>query len=305
VFHQFDGGFEPSSCLNGLPLLEPERSQCAVHMKAGVCLSGLSRYFYRGCACRDTSDEALRKNREGPLAVGAQSSYIMTDESVIVFESEAMKERLAATPTDDAVSETRSARAERAAARRIAILEAALDEFSARGFAGARLDDVAQRAGVAKGTIYLHFKDKEALFQELVRTMLGPLIAGLEQLRASDLPIRTVLEHFAELFVREIYGTRRREVARLVITEGTRFPELAEFYYREVVARGIGAMRAMIERAVARGEVRHATLARFPQLVAAPGLMAILWAGLFDRFDHLDVAEMMRAHIDILLERRE
>jgi AcrR family transcriptional regulator len=216
-----------------------------------------------------------------------------------------MKERLAANRTDDAVSETRSARAERAAARRLAILEAALDEFSARGFAGARLDDVAQRAGVAKGTIYLHFKDKEALFQELVRTMLGPLIAGLEQLRASDLPIRTVLEHFAELFVREIYGTRRREVARLVITEGTRFPELAEFYYREVVARGIGAMRAMIERAVARGEVRHAALARFPQLVAAPGLVAILWAGLFDRFDHLDVAEMMRAHIDILLERRE
>ena len=204
-----------------------------------------------------------------------------------------------------AASETRSGRGERAAARRTAILDAALDEFSARGFAGARLDDVALRAGVAKGTIYLHFKDKEALFQELVRTMLGPLIAGLEQLQASDLPIRTVLERFADLFVREIYGTRRRDVARLVITEGTRFPELAEFYYREVVARGIGAMRAMIKRAVARGEVRHEALSRFPQLVVAPGLVAILWAGLFDRFDHLDVAGMMRAHIDILLERRE
>jgi AcrR family transcriptional regulator len=204
-----------------------------------------------------------------------------------------------------AASERRSGRAERAAARRSAILEAALDEFSARGFAGARLDDVAQRAGVAKGTIYLHFKDKEALFQELVRTMLGPLISGLEQLRASDLPIRTVLERFADLFVREIYGTRRRDVARLVITEGTRFPELAEFYYSEVVARGISAMRAMIERAVARGEISHAALARFPQLVVAPGLVAILWAGLFDRFDHLDVAAMMRTHIDILLERRE
>jgi AcrR family transcriptional regulator len=212
------------------------------------------------------------------------------------------------TPTlvrPNAPTETRSGRAERAAARRTAILEAALDEFSARGFAGTRLDDVAQRAGVAKGTIYLHFKDKEALFQELVRTMLGPLVAGLEQLRASDLPIRTVLERFADLFVHDIYGTRRRDVARLVITEGTRFPELAEFYYREVVARGIGAMRAMIERAVARGEVHHEALARFPQLVVAPGLVAILWAGLFDRFDHLDVAEMMRAHIDILLERRE
>ena len=192
-------------------------------------------------------------------------------------------------------------RAQKAAARRAAILEAALDEFSARGFAAARLDDVARRADVAKGTIYLHFKDKEALFQELVRTMLSPLVMTLEQLRASDVPIRIVLERFADLFVREIYGTRRRDVARLVITEGARFPAIAEFYYREVVERGIAAMRAMIERAVGRGELSHAALARFPQLVVAPGLVAILWVGLFDRFAHLDVAGMMRAHIEILL----
>jgi len=201
----------------------------------------------------------------------------------------------------DGSSQKVGGRAQRAAARRAAILTAALDEFSARGFAAARLDDVARRADVAKGTIYLHFKDKEALFQELVRTMLSPLVMTLEQLRASDVPIRIVLERFADLFVREIYGTRRRDVARLVITEGARFPSIAEFYYREVVERGIAAMRAMIERAVARGEIGHAALARFPQLVVAPGLVAILWVGLFDRFAHLDVAAMMRAHIEILL----
>ena len=210
-----------------------------------------------------------------------------------------------ARPSDDAPaagsSQQAGGRAQRAAARRAAILAAALDEFSARGFAAARLDDVARRADVAKGTIYLHFKDKEALFQELVRTMLSPLVMTLEQLRASDVPIRIVLERFADLFVREIYGTRRRDVARLVITEGARFPSIAEFYYREVVERGIAAMRAMIERAVARGELRHAALARFPQLVVAPGLVAILWVGLFDRFARLDVASMMRAHIEILL----
>jgi AcrR family transcriptional regulator len=192
-------------------------------------------------------------------------------------------------------------RAQRAAARRAAILAAALDEFSARGFAAARLDDVAKRAGVAKGTIYLHFKDKEALFQELVRSMLGPVVARLEQLQAIDVPIRVVLERFVDLFVREIYGTRRRDVARLVITEGARFPSIAEFYYREVVAHGIAAMRALLERAISRGEITHAALARFPQLVVAPGLVAILWVGLFDRFSHLDVVGMMRAHIDILL----
>src|SRR5712692_4084285 len=72
-----------------------------------------------------------------------------------------------------------SSRASRAAERRQAIIDAALDEFVARGFAATRLDDVAKRAGVAKGTIYLHFKDKEALFQELIRTALVPLIGRL------------------------------------------------------------------------------------------------------------------------------
>ena len=213
------------------------------------------------------------------------------------------RQRLGA-PGRRPLSRRRTSRAQKTAARREAILAAALDEFSARGFAATRLEDVARRARVAKGTIYLHFSDKEALFQELVRTMLGPLVASLEQLRTTDLPIRTVLERFADLFVIGIYGTRRRDVAHLVISEGARFPTLAEFYYHEVVERGVAAMSALLERAIARGEIPHTALARFPQLVAAPGLIAILWRGLFDRFAHLDAAGMMRAHIDILLGPR-
>src|SRR6186997_929651 len=73
------------------------------------------------------------------------------------------------------------ARAKRSAERRDAILAAAMDEFAARGFAATRLDDVARRAGVAKGTIYLHFADKETLFQELIRMELSPVVAALEQ----------------------------------------------------------------------------------------------------------------------------
>src|SRR5262245_6007588 len=141
-------------------------------------------------------------------------------------------------------------RARKSAARREAILAAALDEFSAQGFAAARMDDVARRAGVGKGTIYLHFRDKEALFQDLVRTMLVPLVAGLEAARPGDQPVRKLIESFIDLFVREVYNTRRRDVLRLVMTEGQRFPTLAEFYYREVVGRAIAAMRGLIARAV-------------------------------------------------------
>src|SRR6266568_5001552 len=79
-------------------------------------------------------------------------------------------------------------RALSAAARREAILGAALDEFTARGYEGARLDDVAKRAGVAKGTIYLYFADKETLFQDLVRSLVHPVLGMLEKMRDVDLP---------------------------------------------------------------------------------------------------------------------
>lgn len=195
-------------------------------------------------------------------------------------------------------------RAEKSAARREAIVAAALEEFTARGFAAARLDDVAKRAGVAKGTIYLHFRDKEALFQEIVATMLVPLIAVLESPPPADMPIRLVLQRFADLFIREVYSTNRRDVLRLVMTEGPRFPQLAEFYYRNVVGRAIAAMRALLQRAADRGEIPHAAVLSFPQLVVAPMIMAIIWSGLFDRFEPLDVAALMRSHLDILFGER-
>jgi AcrR family transcriptional regulator len=188
--------------------------------------------------------------------------------------------------------------------RREAILAAALDEFSARGFAAARLDDVARRAGVAKGTIYLYFRDKEALFQELVRSVISPLIARFETTVDIDLPARAVAERIVELFVREVYGTRRKDVIRLIITEGPRFPKLAEFYYREVISRVIAAVRALLRRPVERGEIAADALMRFPQLLIAPGLVAIIWSGLFDRFEPLDVAALMRTHLDLLFGER-
>ena len=202
-------------------------------------------------------------------------------------------------PRRPAVSPPRQPAQDRRSERRQAILAAALDEFASQGFAAARLDDVARRAGVAKGTIYLYFRDKEALFQELIRSMLTPVVGTVEKLGEADLPMRLLSDQLIELFVREIFGTRRRDVIRLMISEGRRFPKLAEFYYREVLSRVLAAMRALLERAAARGEVSPA-LAQFPQLLAAPGLVAVVWSGLFDKFEPLDVRAMMKAHFEIL-----
>jgi AcrR family transcriptional regulator len=192
-----------------------------------------------------------------------------------------------------------AARKARSGERREAILAAALDEFSSRGFEAARLDDVARRAGVAKGTIYLYFRDKDSLFQELIRAMLTPLVGTIEALGQADVPLPILAERIAELFVSEVYETRRKDVVRLMISEGRRFPKLAEFYYREVLSRIIAAIRTLLQRAAARGEVPE-SLAEFPQIIAAPGLVAIVWSGLFERFQPLDVRKMMKTHLDLL-----
>jgi len=189
----------------------------------------------------------------------------------------------------------------KAMARRGAILGAALAEFSKQGYAATRLDDVARRAGVAKGTIYLHFKDKEALFQELVRVQLNPVVATFEAALTSELPLRTIIDQAIEVFVRDIYGTHRKQVMRLIITEGPRFPTLAEFYYREVLSRILKAVRARLTRAFELGEISDDTLLRFPQLLGAGSVLAIVWHGLFDRFEPLDVRAMMRAYFHRLL----
>jgi AcrR family transcriptional regulator len=196
------------------------------------------------------------------------------------------------------------ARVARREKRRAAILDAALEEFAARGFADTRLDDVARRARIAKGTIYLYFRDKESLFQELVRTMLSPLVGTIEAAPLSEVPIRAVAEMIVDVFVREIYGTRRKDVIRLIISEGPRFPKLAEVYYREVIAHVLPVLRARLSLAVERGELSSDALARFPQLLVAPALVAIMWNSLFGRLAPLDVRELMRAHLELLFGER-
>jgi AcrR family transcriptional regulator len=197
-----------------------------------------------------------------------------------------------------------NARETKAAARREAILDAALDEFSARGFAAARLDDVAARAGVAKGTIYLYFADKEALFQELVRSMVHPVLGTLDKMRGVDVPARLLVEGLLGTFVREVYRTRRKDLIRLILNEGPRFPAIAEFYYREVIARVLAIVRPILTRAAERGELPNDALARFPQLIVAPMLVGIMWQAMFESFEALDIDAMVRAHIDILFAGR-
>lgn len=189
-----------------------------------------------------------------------------------------------------------------APAKRDAILAAALDEFVEKGFALARMDAVATRAGVAKGTLYLYFASKQALLEALIHVNIGAQVAAIGQAALqSDKPTGDLLRMIFGRIRAEILGTRRREVARLVIAEAGRVPEIAALYHREVITPGLAMLRALAERGVARGEFGSDALVRFPHLAIAPVLVALLWTSFFDGIEPLDVEGMLDAHVGVLM----
>jgi AcrR family transcriptional regulator len=182
------------------------------------------------------------------------------------------------------------------------IRAAALDIFAAKGFAAARLDDVARVAGVAKGTIYLYFKSKEDLFEAIVKSTIGVVLANFEQtVTDSPAPASQMLRMMGQVIGNAIEDSDSRRVLHLVLSEGARFPAIADFYHREIISRGMRLMRAIIAKGIDSGEFKSDELARFPQLAMAPALVAVIWAVIFDRIETLDARTMLEAHFDLLL----
>jgi AcrR family transcriptional regulator len=174
--------------------------------------------------------------------------------------------------------------------------------FAENGFAAARLDEVAQKAGVAKGTLYLYFPDKEALFEALLQGLASPVLKRFQALSSDpDLPASAMLGGILALFQTEIIGTNRERLLRLIIAEGPRFPKIAEFYHREIISKGREIIRTIVTRGYERGELPSDAMARFPQLFFAPLLTAVIWRSMFSQFDPLDVNAMIECHRKLML----
>jgi AcrR family transcriptional regulator len=185
--------------------------------------------------------------------------------------------------------------------RRADILKAAFACFAERGFAATRMEDVASRAGIAKGTVYLHFPDKEALFISLVSGIASPILEKVGAMVDADvIPPRRAIEAFYALFQSEVLETERLHLLRLVIAEGPAFPAITEFYHREVIAQGLRILRTLLDRAAERGDLRNPALARTPQIVMAPALMSVIWKTLFEQHEHLDTDRLFADFIDTL-----
>jgi AcrR family transcriptional regulator len=182
------------------------------------------------------------------------------------------------------------------------ILAAALEAFFEQGFAAARLDSIAERAGIGKGTIYLYFDSKEALFEEAVLSIIRPVFEAAERATANPQgSAADMLRALISKLYKELVRTERRRILRLLIAEGPRFPRLVSFYHREVVQRGVRGFRAILDYGAATGEFRAPIPLDYPQVIVAPAIMAAIWQLLFQELEPLDIDGFCDAHIDVIL----
>ena len=181
------------------------------------------------------------------------------------------------------------------------IADAAFETFAEKGYAGTRIDDVAKRAGVSKGLTYLYFKTKEDLFKAVVRNVVVRRVDSLiGNIESSQLSSEEFIRGPFLSFMKKVPGSPIAIVIRLLISEGQRHPDLRDYYYDNVVARGLGAISAFVERGVERGEFRREALDLQPQLFLAPMMLSMIWRLIFTE-KPLDTDKLMETQVDMLL----
>src|SRR5688572_1384280 len=170
----------------------------------------------------------------------------------------------------------------RKADRPAEIVEAALSVFAEKGFAAAKLEDIARRAGVSKGAIYLYFETKEDVFRAVVGQAIAPNVGAVKAMAAAhpgplaDL-LRSVTTHIAAV----VSHTPLGGVLKMVVGEARNFPEIARVWHDELVSQALGAMAEAIAAAQARGEVKPGDPRIYALQLISPLLMAVLWRETF------------------------
>lgn len=180
------------------------------------------------------------------------------------------------------------------------IIAAGFEEFSEKGFDAARLEDVATRAGVAKGTIYIYFDSKEALFEAAVRSKAALILEQTHNVIASH--SGTTMELLKKVFTAMYQRARDRNIQtiiKIIISEGDRFPEIRKFYYKEFVEKTHKTLESVVAQGVARGEFRKSAVTDLPIVIFAPGIMAMLWQMTFSSYKAIEPEEFLEAHIEM------
>lgn len=158
------------------------------------------------------------------------------------------------------------------------LLEAALDLFVEKGYAATRAEEVAVRAGVSKGTLFLYFPSKEELFKAVVRENLARTVSeGASEVGAFAGPTGDLLRHMMQQWWARYGATKASGISKLIISEASNFPELARFYQEEVVTPGTELVRRVIQRGIDRGEFRAVDLHYTVHAIMAPLIFLVMW----------------------------
>lgn len=182
------------------------------------------------------------------------------------------------------------------------IITAALAEFARNGFEATRLEDVASRAGVSKGTIYRYFDHKQALFEAALRARISPIISEAEQrIKAWQGPAPDLLATMITALHSQLVNSDYPKLMRILIAEGPRFPHLLQFYHQEVISKALPLLQVVLDRGVAEGSFRKGPASRTPLAIAAPGLAAILWQITFQPYQPQSPDDLLQAHLDLVL----
>lgn len=184
------------------------------------------------------------------------------------------------------------------------IVEAALDLFVEKGFVATKMEDIARRAGVTKGTPYLYFANKEEIFKEVVRAALGSRLAeGEERVRNFQGSSAELLRHSLESWWACLGDTRVSGIPKLMMAEACNFPELARFYAEEVILRGNRMLEGILQRGVERGEFRGMDVEYTVAVLIGPMLKALMWKHSFAccGLEPLDMQRYLDAYFDLLM----
>ncbi len=194
-------------------------------------------------------------------------------------------------------------RRRRKAERPKEILDAAFFEFSRHGYAVTTLDQIAERAGVTKGTIYVYFANKEHLFISMVRAVKQTALDTVHDMfeRHDGSTADLLRAQFSFIYQHIVEDKRRREVVRMLIAEAERFPELADRYHEEILSPCLDMLKQAIQRGIDRGEIRKSPIVDSPQVVFAPIVLVDQWMMMFGDRQPLDLKAYFDAHLDLVL----
>jgi TetR/AcrR family transcriptional regulator len=201
---------------------------------------------------------------------------------------------------------TTPTRQRRKEARPQELLDAALALFGEKGFAATRSEEVAARAGVSKGTLYLYYPSKEDLLKAVIRENLSNLIAeGTDTLDSYEGSTGDLLKYLVSTWWERVGNTPASAIHKIMLSEVRNFPEIAEFYMREVMAPAQALFARTIQRGIARGEFRDVPVKEMTVVMFAPMMFLCLHKHSLGacnlQIDPPDPATVLATHIDVVL----